>query len=289
MTQRNKLIAAMPLLCVLLLLVGQISFAQGKSKGPDSGRGTQDKELEQIWSEVRKDPKGWASSVLEAQEDLAGFGYGTIFTAKLDDRTKEALRAYQAHNSLPINGDLDYATWTQVQHDSAALNPATPLGPTYMFNDSDWDNVLTVEGVWLEQGKEPSESTPLRPVRIECFKASHMCIAATRGETLLHLEYFDVERWDKYEIATRPDDLPCGREYVQISRPERTVLTINTAAYKNRDACTKLFGPPGEPSVSKLGDAGKLREARAKAFREASDRILVIPAEARNLAGLQNH
>jgi hypothetical protein len=276
-------------LCMLLFFSCRLCVAQEKPTSAAPPSSSQDKELEQMWDEAKRDSPGWARSVLESQEKLTKFGYGTTFTAKLDDKTKEALRAYQRHSSLTITGDLDFATWTQMQHDNAALTPDIPLGPVYMFNDSDWENAFTVEGVWLEQGKDPDDRTPLRPARIECFKANRTCITATRGETLIHFQYLDVERWDKYEIATRPDDLPCGREYIHISRPEKSVLTINTAVYQNKDACTKLFGPPGQPSVSRLADAGKLREARVKAFRAASDRIVVIPAEAKSLLGAQNH
>jgi len=265
-------------------------LGQEKSTSPAFGIEPQDKELEKMWNEAKqKDPQGWARSVLDAQENLAKFGYGTLFTAKLDEKTKEALRAYQRRNSLPATGDLDFATWSQIQHDSAALWLDIPLGPPYMFNDVDWDSVFTVEGIWLEQGKEPSESTPLRAARIECFKANRTCIAATRGDTLIHFQYLDVERWDRDEIATRPDDLPCGREYIQINRSQKAVLSINTAVYKDKEACTKLFGSAGEPLVSRLGDARKLMNARLKAHRAASDRVLVVPAEARSLEGPQDH
>lgn len=289
MTWRSKIIVALAALS-LCAIGDHICYAQEKSTSPTSGGAPTDKELEQMWNETtQKDPQGWARTVLESQEDLAKFGYGTLFTAKLDEKTKAALRAYQGRNNLPVNGNLDISTWTQMQHDSAALRLNIPLGPLYMFNDSDWDNVFTVEGVWLEQGKEPSESTPLRAARIECFRANRTCIAATRGETLIHFQYLDVDRWDRDEIVTRPDDLPCGREYIQIVRPRKAVLSINTAVYKDKDACTKLFGLAGEPTVSRLGDSGKIRDARLRAHRAASDRILVLPAEVRSPAGLKDH
>jgi hypothetical protein len=250
----------------------------------------QNRESEKIWNDAKRtDPKGWASSVLQAQEDLARFGYGTVFTAELDDKTKEALRAYQSRNKLPPTGELDFATWRQMEQDSTALMPDIPLGPIFLFNDSAWDNIVTVEGIWLEQGKAPTAITPYRSTRIECFKTTRTCVAATRGDTLTHIQYLDVERWDQYEIVTRPDDLPCGREYIQITRAQQTILAVNTAVYKNKDACTKLFGPPGEPVISRLEDAGQLREARLKVFRLASQRILVLSSEARTRTGMQEH
>jgi len=259
------------------------------SQAPSSTQKATDKELEESFNEIRKDSRSWTQSVLETQESLAKFGYGTLFTAKLDDRTKEALRAYQQRNHLTATGDLDFTTWVRIQDDEGALTAGIHIGPAYLFNDKDWENAVIVQGVWLEQGKEPTSATPLRMTRIECFKSNRLCVAATSGDTLINLRYLEVERWDKFEIETRPDDLPCGREYIQINRPQKSVLTINTAVYKNEEACTKLFGPPGKPMVSRLADSEPLTELKVKAFRQASDRILVIPPDAKGRAGSQNH
>ena len=259
------------------------------SQAPSPSQKAADRELEESFNEIRKDPRSWAQSLLEAQESLAKFGYGTLFTAKLDDRTKEALRAYQEKNHLTATGDFDFATWMRILDDERSLTADVRIGPAYLFNDKDWENVVTVQGVWLEQGKEPTSATPLRMTRIECFKSNRLCVTATSGDTLINLGYLEVERWDKFEIETQPDDLPCGREYIQISRPQKSVLTINTAVYKNEEACTKLFGPPGKPMVSRLADSEPLTHLKLKAFREASDRILVIPPDAKERAGSQNH
>jgi peptidoglycan hydrolase-like protein with peptidoglycan-binding domain len=232
-------------LCFLPLVAPfvQLSLGQSKSSLKLTSKKDRDTELVRMWKEVKdKDPAGWANSVLEAQERLARFGYGTTFTAKLDDKTKEALRRFQARNNLPVTGDLDFDTWSHIQDDDIALNRVIPMGPAYLFNDSDWNNIFTAEGVWLEQGKEPDATTPVRSSRIECFKANGMCIVATNTGTLIHLQYMDIERWDEYEIATRPDDLPCGREFIQISRPEKAVITTNTAAYKDVEAVRSCLG-----------------------------------------------
>src|ERR1700730_11527021 len=273
-----------PATIFLLVLLGiRLGLAQeAPVRTPISQQSADNRELEHAWNGMKqKDPSGWAQTVPESQKSLAKFGYGTLFTGKLDDRTKDAVRAYQNRNKLSPTGDLDYATWTQIQLDNAALVPEIPVGPMYVFNDSDWDSVLAHEGVWLEKGREPSDKTPLTSTRIECIKSNRTCIAATHRETLIHLQYLMIERWDKYEIETQPDDLPCGREHLHISRPEKAVLSINTAVYQNVEACTKLFGPPSKPVVSRLGDVRPLMHARLKAFREARDRILIIPVDAK--------
>ena len=91
---------------------------------------------------------------------------------------------------------------------------------------------------------------------------------------------FEIQSWDEYQIVTKPVDLPCGRETMHINRPGKSVLKINTAAYKNAKACTEMFGPPGAESVVRLDDGSKVMHARANAFREASKRIKLISAEA---------
>jgi hypothetical protein len=252
-------------------------------------------ELEHSWKELRaKDPAAWnkfkASLLLDAQKALAEFGYGTVFTAALDDKTQEALRTYQRRNGLPVTGDMDGRTWVRLQEDKSALGQDIPLGPLYMFSDSDWNNFVKVEGAWLEQGKEPDAATPLKTAVVECMKPANICVAANSdGTGYIQLEWFAIERWDKYEITTQPNDLPCGRETIRITKPDRTLLAINTAAYKNVEACTNLFGKPSEQMVSRLGDERKIIDARLRAFRSASDRILLVSPEAKHLAGLEDH
>jgi hypothetical protein len=277
------------------------SFAQSGPAHPKVEQERAAKNSQQLLNEMQekndrylqdlkeKDPRAWnklrAQEILDAQETLASFGYGTIFTATLDEKTVEALRSYQMRSGLPVTGDVDTATIRHLTADKAELERHIPLGPVYAFNDSDWNNFITAQGTWFEQGQEPDAKTPVLPTRLECFKSAGLCIIATQvseGSEYIHLEWFEVQRWDQYEIVTQPVDLPCGRESIHISRPEKTVLGINTAAYKNVDACTKLFGPPSGASVSRLGDGSKIMHARVDAFRATSSRIKLISAEAQS-------
>lgn len=245
--------------------------------------------LQQAWRDLqRKDPAAWAKQkadlVFDAQQTLAKFGYGTLFTAILDERTRDALRSYQRRNGLPVTGDVDGPTWFQLQDDSSALEPHMAIGPLYVFLDSDWDNFVRVEGAWLEQGKKPDANTPFTSAVVECSKSAHLCVAANSdGSGYIKLEWFDIERWDQYEIATQPNDLLCGRETLRITRPDKTLLAINTGAYKNVEACTNLFGSPGQESVSRLDDFQKVLNARLRALRVAQDRIKLISPEAKKL------
>jgi Putative peptidoglycan binding domain len=280
-------------------LFAAASFAQSEPAHLKPKQEPTTKDSQQTWNEIVekneqylkelkvKDPAAWkklrAQEILDAQETLARFGYGTTFTATLDEKTAEALRRYQTRSNLPITGDVDTATVRRLTQDKLAIEPRIPSGPVYMFQDSDWNDFVKVEGLWLEQGKDSDAKSPVLPAVVECFRSSGTCILATvgsEGSTYIRLEWYDVERWDEYEIVTKPDDLPCGREIIHINRPGKELLSINTAAYKDVEACTKLFGPPGGETVSRLGDVRKIMNARVDAMRAASNRIKIISAEA---------
>jgi hypothetical protein len=157
-----------------------------------------------------------------------------------------------------------------------------------MFDDANCDSFIMVEGAWFEQGKEPDAKTSLVPAHVECFKSLGLCAAATvgsEGSEYMRLGWYEIQRWDQYEVVSKPNDLPCGRETMHINRPGKTLLVINTAAYKNAEACTKLFGPAGGETVSRLGDGTKIMNARLEAFRADSKRIKLIPSEAQSRIG----
>src|SRR5574341_547398 len=144
----------------LFELFAQLAAAQSDSTPRSTSKKQDDTELVRMWQQGKdKDPAGWAKSILEAQEALAMFGYGTTFTARLDDQTQGALRRYQARNNLAVTGDLDFKTWRRILDDNIALTADIPLGPGYRFNDSNWNNIFTANGIWLEQGQEPQAST----------------------------------------------------------------------------------------------------------------------------------
>ena len=248
-------------------------------------------ELEHNWKELRvKDPAAWdqfkASIVLQTQEDLAEFGYGTVFTAALDDKTKGALRKYQDRSGLPVTGDLDERTWVRIQDDKSALHPDITFG-MYSFLDSDWNSSVRVRGAWVEDGKEFDANTPYQPALVDCVKSARMCMTVTANSAdYLNPGYFEIERWDADEIMTKPLDLPCGRETILLTKSDRTVLDINTA--KNSGACTRLLGQ-GHKVVSRLADPASIRGARLKALRAARDRVMLISPEAKERAGMKDH
>jgi hypothetical protein len=284
-----------PIISIVLFaaLCTSSGFAQSVTKDSQQSWNEIKKQNAQYLKELKeKDPATWnrlrAQDILDAQEALASFGYGTVFTATLDDKAVEALLLYQKRSGLPVTGDVDTATVQRLTEDKAELGRHIPLGPIYTFTDPDWDNLVTIEGTRVEQGKELDARTTILPTRVECLKSTGSCIVATQtseGSEYIHLEWFEVQRWDAYEIVTKPCDLPCGRETMHINRPSKTVLLINSSAYKNVEACTKLFGPAGADSVVRLDDGRKIINARVKAFRAASNRIKLISAEAQNRIG----
>jgi hypothetical protein len=264
-----------PIVSIILFsaLCTSSSFAQSVTKDSQRSWNEIKKQNAQYLKELKeKDPAAWskirAQDILDTQEALASFGYGTVFTATLDDKTVEALRLYQKRSGLPVTGDVDTSTVQRLTEDKAELERRIPLGPIYTFADQDWDNLVTIEGTRVEQGKVLDARTPILPTRVECLKSTGLCIVATQtsqGSEYIHVEWFEVQRWDAYEIVTKPSDLPCGRETMHINRPSKTVLLISSAAYKNVEACTKLFGPAGADSVVRLDGGSDIMHARVEA------------------------
>jgi hypothetical protein len=245
--------------------------------------------LKELKDLKQKDPAAWnrmrALDILQAQEILATFGYGTLFTATLDERTAEALRKYQARNGLPVTGDVDDATLRSLNENKLELQRDVPLAPRYSFGDFPSTGFVTVTGVRLQQGKEPGANTPLLPARVECLKDIGECIVATlqsEGSENIHLNYYEVQKWDRYEIIA-VCDLPCGRETIHIDRPGKTLLVINMGTYENLKACTQLFGPPGGTTVIRLGDSEKITNARWDALRAAESHIKLMSSDAERL------
>jgi hypothetical protein len=152
-----------------------------------------------------------------------------------------------------------------------------------MFGDSNWNDFFWAKGIWQEHGKELNAGSPIIAARVECVKSMGVCIVASGGVFTadIRLAWFEIERWDNYEITTKPYDLPCGRETLQVSRPDKSVLTINTAAYKDITACEKLFGKPIGPAVNHLSDGDKIIHARWAAVASSRERVLLIPPEAK--------
>jgi hypothetical protein len=110
----------------LFALFVQMSLAQIGSTG--SQHDQQHIYSEQAWKALQpKNPASpeWkkfkAGLVLDSQRALAKFGYGTVFTASLDERTQQALRSYQRRNHLPVTGDVDGPTWVHLEEDGQPL------------------------------------------------------------------------------------------------------------------------------------------------------------------------
>ena len=172
------------------------SFAQSDSAGPKAKQGGATKDSQQALNEKQeeneqyyeglkkelkeKDPAAWnrlrAQEILDAQEALASFGYGTIFTVTLDEKTREALRNYQTRSGIPVTGDVDTATRRRLTEDKSELERRIPLGPVYIFGDSDWNSLVTVEGFCLSRARN------LTP-KLRCFQlewnASNLRVCAS--------------------------------------------------------------------------------------------------------------
>ena len=93
-----------------------------------------------------------------------------------------------------------------------------------------------------------------------------------------------VDRWDKYEIVTKAEDSPCGRDTMNINRQEKSVRVSSAAAYKDAKNCQQLFGPP-RTIVMQLQDGKKIYQTQNEARQVAKRRILRMSEDARRIIG----
>jgi putative peptidoglycan binding protein len=183
------------------------------------------------WEKVRNsDPKAFEKQkdqfTLMAQMDLAEMGYGTSFTANLDEGTKEALRAYQALRGLPETADVDPLTIDQLRADEGLLHREELFLSPFQFIAAGWDQGgFTSIGSWLEDGAAEPE---VEESQLECDRDWKLCIDGQArllkgfggGINLVgKFEAYQIKQWDKYEIvAVSPYPSPCERDTLRINR-----------------------------------------------------------------------
>jgi hypothetical protein len=90
----------------------------------------------------RSDPTKWRFIVVRVQMALGRFGYGIgPFDGLLDEKTRRALREYQAYNALSPTGAIDPQSFMKLEEDmkKLALVQFPVRLPRYQFADALWD------------------------------------------------------------------------------------------------------------------------------------------------------
>jgi hypothetical protein len=193
----------------------------------------------------RSDPMKWRFIVVKVQMALSRFGYGIgPFDGLLDEKTRRALREYQAYNALSPTGAIDPQSFMKLEEGMKRLALAQfPVRlPRYQFADALWDQGSVLgEGTWMLLNAPDAElEDPLQATRVSCSQRKMICEEETaimkptlRSEigliTPLTMDY-DIAQWDEHEIITKPNDnkFDCLRTSLRISRLQKTVTKIQS-------------------------------------------------------------
>jgi Putative peptidoglycan binding domain len=168
---------------------------------------------------------------------LARLGYDVgPLHGTLDVKTEASLRRYQRNRRIPVTGNpLSFETVEQVQADHSMLdNRPIGLPPKHVFIDL-WDRgYVSASGTWTIAGEDLA--SPEQTSRIECHRETGRCTESTAsvdhassGRLLsLHVETYDIERWDQHELITKPRQYGCVRYVRRFNRVQSSVTGIRS-------------------------------------------------------------
>jgi len=187
--------------------------------------------------------------VAVAQMWLGVFGFGTgAIDGVLDKKTSLAIREYQRLRQLPQTGDLNTRTITELGRDGALWRREAAVLPNLVvsvdFWDADW---VSAQGTWTIVGEK--SWTPVQTSKIDCYKGRGICVESTatmmnfemNNSLSTQTEIYEVERWDKYEIMTKPfpgGNKPCFQYTMRIDRTQKSVTGIRL---RIDDSCGDLL------------------------------------------------
>lgn len=170
---------------------------------------------------------------------LGYFGCPQI-TGKMDKATETALRKYQGHRGLPITGKLNSRTFDKVLKDFDIIDPDPIAVSGYHFSDYIWETYFKADGTWVFESKIEKMADPIQRTEIQCYRDIGVCFEATAyiSDNMLNVsnEVYDIERWDEYEIVTKPLDFGCVRYVLKIHRPNKTVRKFRSTL-RTTDLC----------------------------------------------------
>jgi hypothetical protein len=168
---------------------------------------------------------------------LARLGYGVgPFDGLLDEKTAAALRTYQKSRGIPVTGDaLSFETVEAVRKDGATLDQTpTSLPRRLVFTDL-WDTgYVSATGTWTIAGED--QAWPQQASKIKCHRDSGVCTEATavlnnndgQASLFVDVDTYEIERWDQYEVVTKPLQLGCTRYVKRIARLQKAASGIRS-------------------------------------------------------------
>ena len=180
---------------------------------------------EQELATLRQNPEEFRTLVTGIQIFLGRFGYGLgPYTGKLDQVTKDALKAYQKQTGLTESGDIDFPTLKRLTEDDRVLNRIVPFLPPHKFRAPEWDKWIEMQGSWML--KEGNTDDVLHTSKITCMREFNRCIDSTASlvnasvpKLRVRTHVYDIKEWDENKIVSTPyDGEACAISILRISK-----------------------------------------------------------------------
>jgi hypothetical protein len=180
---------------------------------------------------AKKDPGQYEELITGVQMILGRLGYGATFSGRLNEPTKLALKEYQRYNRIAQTGELNLETWRRLMSDlTVSTTKPIPL-PASQFNGSDWEKgFVSASGSWVNSG----DVEPVMPQvsNIICAKGLGYCTESLAilfdGLLKADTNIFEIERWDDFEIVSKPLQSNCTRTVTRLNRSQKLVTSIRS-------------------------------------------------------------
>jgi hypothetical protein len=119
------------------------------------------------------------------------------------------------------------------------LDHKTVVLPSSVFIDGGWDQgFASATGTWAVDGKGTIWNTE-QVSQIECFRDRGECVEAltsvahpqtSNNHVLVGLDYYGIEKWNRFEIITKPREKGCRHSVIRFNRPQKRVTAFESAA-----------------------------------------------------------
>ncbi len=258
---------------VLMLCVSSAVFADA-SKQATAQRIQEEKELAKL------NPEEFRLLVLGTQIFLGRFGYGVgPFTGEFDQRTQEALRAYQKYTGISETGTINKETLKHLTDDNGILDRILPFLPQFEFEDKNWPETVSAHGTWAMENLPVSEA--LQTSHISCHRKWNLCSVSTAkldsGYTptlLSQTNMYEVKAWNDSDIVTKPlQSGPCVSTILRIQREEKTITRQTTFERTQTGPCAKT---PTRKIQRQLVDGSQIYWAMKQQKNRDAQRILRV-------------
>jgi peptidoglycan hydrolase-like protein with peptidoglycan-binding domain len=212
----------------------------------------------------------------------AGYGIGP-YDGVMDAKTESALRAYQKDNGLTVNGDvLDMDLLDKLTQQQKDLRAPVSLPPKFALFDNGWDEgFVQASGTWVSLNDKIG--IPLQTSKITCIRSQKQCIesrAQLHSDVLdVSTEFYDIERWDKSEIVTKPSDAICVRSVMRLNRLQKSVTAIDSKI-SDKGLCKDV---PDKDINSELQDGFPVYWNLQREYLQKRNRIFKLSPDALSL------